>query len=173
MGPCRKSVTFSETSVMAIVTNLSLGPNKRNIWFTQTELDLFKADRSRRARQVRSHIAKQQSPLLGADDILGMEKFLTYQLTKEYLLRREDATRNVLREARRQQQLLRRRQFMASSSRRIRREDEDEEEENNGDDDTVHRLARISAENSQWARERARAAALFLEHDLQQMDLTL
>eukprot|EP00580_Thalassiosira_gravida_P020891 CAMPEP_0201679574 /NCGR_PEP_ID=MMETSP0494-20130426/48792_1 /ASSEMBLY_ACC=CAM_ASM_000839 /TAXON_ID=420259 /ORGANISM="Thalassiosira gravida, Strain GMp14c1" /LENGTH=150 /DNA_ID=CAMNT_0048163101 /DNA_START=29 /DNA_END=478 /DNA_ORIENTATION=+ len=150
---------------MALVTNFSIGPNKRNIWFTQTELDLFKADRSRRAKQVRSHIAKQHSPLLGADDILGMEKFLTYQLTEEYLLRREDVTKNVLREARIQQQLLRRRRFMASisCSRRILREDEDDKEESNGDDDTVHRLASISAENSQWARERGRAAALFLE----------
>jgi len=32
-------------------------------------------------------------------------------------------------------------------------------------DDAIDRLARVSATNSNWARERARAAALFLEQD--------
>ena len=124
---------------MVIVTNLSLGHDKHMIWFAQNELNLFKANMTDHVKKVRFHISKRHTP--SASAILGMEQFLTLQLTNEYKNRRGKLTKEVLKEARWQR-----------AASRIPHND-------------VDQLARISAENSKWARERARAAALFLEQD--------
>jgi len=135
-----RRVSFSETSEMVLVTDLSRSPDKDRIWFTPDELESFKSNMSGYIRLVRLHIAKRHAP--SASNILGLEKFLTVQLTEEYKYRRGKLAREVVEEC------CRRSQYSSAS------ESED-----------VDRLARISAENSKWARERARAAALFLEQD--------
>ncbi len=130
---CCKSVTFSPTSEMAIVTNLTLGPERLDLWYTQDEMNAFKALRSDDAKRIRSRISRRCNPKAG--DVLGMEKFLTVQLTREYAHRRKTLAEEVLAEAR-------------------------------CIDVDVDQLARTSAACSRWARQRARAAASFLEEDL-------
>lgn len=76
---------------------------------------------------------------ISAGYVLGIEKFLTRRLTEEYKARRDRLVREVLGNFRRQERLGR---------------------------VSVSRLARVSAENSEWARERARVAALLLQQDL-------
>ena len=138
----RPRVRFSETSEMMLVTNLSNGPNKRNIWFTQDELDVFKANRTTYIAMVRFHISKQHT--LTASSILGLEKFLTAQLTGEYEFQRRTLAKAVLNETQRQRIL---------AARDVPR------------DELADQLALVAAENSRWTRERARLAALFLEQD--------
>ena len=133
-----RQVTFSKMSEMVLITKLSEGPNKHKLWFTQDELDVSKANMTSYIRMVPLHISKRHTP--SASTILGLEKYFTPQLTAEYRLRRRKLTKEVVTEARLQQMS------------RIPHAD-------------VDRLARLSAENSKWARERARAAALFLEQD--------
>ena len=128
-------VTFSETSEMVLVTNLAEGHDKHKIWFTQDELDSFKSNMSNYIIMVRLHISKCHAP--SASNILGLEKFLTVQLTEEYKFRRGKLAKEIINS-----------QSMPSLLA-----------------NDMERLARISAENSKWARERARAAALFLEQD--------
>ncbi len=108
------------------------------------ELDLFKANMTSYVQIVRFHIAQRSVPT--ASSILGMEKFLTLRLTEEYKIRRGKLTMAVLNEARRQRKLAARGGPHSVES--------------------ADRLAKVAAENSKRARERARAAALFLEQDL-------
>lgn len=124
---------------MIIVTDLSRGPNRHNIWFTPNELDVFKANRTGHMRRVQLQISKRHTP--SASDILGMEKFLSPQLTKEYIVRRSKHKKEVLKEVQSQR--------VAS---RIPHND-------------VDLLAITSGKNSKWARERARVAALLLDKD--------
>ena len=138
----RQRVRFSETNEIMLVTNLSNGPNKRNIWFTQDELDVFKANMSNYIAMVRFHISKQHT--LTASSILGLEKFLTAQLRGEYKFRRRTLAKAVLNETQRQRVL---------AARGVPQ------------DELADQLAWIAAENSRWTRERARLAALFLEQD--------
>eukprot|EP00579_Thalassiosira_antarctica_P027762 CAMPEP_0202006186 /NCGR_PEP_ID=MMETSP0905-20130828/11019_1 /ASSEMBLY_ACC=CAM_ASM_000554 /TAXON_ID=420261 /ORGANISM="Thalassiosira antarctica, Strain CCMP982" /LENGTH=214 /DNA_ID=CAMNT_0048563903 /DNA_START=52 /DNA_END=692 /DNA_ORIENTATION=+ len=135
-------VRFSEMSEMVLITNLSEGPDKHKIWYTRDELDLFKANMFGYIKMVRLHISKSHAP--AASKILGMEKFLTVQLTEEYKFRRGKLRKEVLNEARWQRAAAR---------------------GNPPSDKLVDLLAKIAAEHSKWARERARAAALFLEQD--------
>ena len=121
-----KSVTFSETSQMVLINDLSRGPSKHDIWFTPDELDSFKDRRSLHAKILRWQISKRRKDERpSASDILGLEKYLTIQLTREYLHRRNKLAKEVVGEARRQQQ-----------QQQTSPQDED------GD---VDRLARISA----------------------------
>eukprot|EP00584_Thalassiosira_punctigera_P001133 CAMPEP_0172543596 /NCGR_PEP_ID=MMETSP1067-20121228/13944_1 /TAXON_ID=265564 ORGANISM="Thalassiosira punctigera, Strain Tpunct2005C2" /NCGR_SAMPLE_ID=MMETSP1067 /ASSEMBLY_ACC=CAM_ASM_000444 /LENGTH=116 /DNA_ID=CAMNT_0013330037 /DNA_START=50 /DNA_END=397 /DNA_ORIENTATION=- len=94
----RKSVTFSETSTMVMVSNLSSSLYKQSLWFTQSDLDLFEADNIRHVNAVRSIVSSRHRP--GAEDILGVEKFLSLELTQEYKVRRLRLKRAVLEEAR-------------------------------------------------------------------------
>lgn len=144
MSTKRRRVRFSETSEMVLVTKLSESPDKHNIWFTQDELDLFKANMMSYINVVRLHIAKRRAPT--ASNILGMEKFLTIQLTEEYKFRRAKVAKEVMNTVRWQQML-------AARGNRL------------DYDKSVDVLAKVAAEHSKWARERARAAALFLEQD--------
>ena len=84
----RLRVRFSETSEMVLVTKLSEGPYKHKIWFTQDELDVFKANRTSYIQMVRFYISARHT--LTASNILGMEKFLTVQLSEEYLFLEQD-----------------------------------------------------------------------------------
>ena len=127
---------------MVLVTNLAQTDAKDKIWFTSEELDSFEANMSCYVKMVRLHISKRHAPM--ASNILGLEKFLTVQLTGEYKGRRSKLTKDVVGE-----DAWHRSPACASVP----------------ENEIVERLARISAENSKWARERARAAAMFLEQD--------
>ncbi len=136
MVSCNR-VSFSATSEMATATNMEWRPDKRDVWYTRDDFVLFKADRTGGAKAVRRQISSKRVP--NAGDVLGLEKFMTPQLTREYAQRRERVTWEVLEEA------------------------------NFGNGD-AEQLARVSAANSKWARQRARAAALYLERDLKHRD---
>ena len=131
---------------MAIVDNLSLSREQTtNLWYSEGETDLFKAWFSHRVREVRSQLADhcviidEEGVTINAAAILGLEKHLKPQLTAEYRDRRLALRRAVLAEQRWHHAS----QIPHSA-----------------------RLAMVSAQHSQWARERARAAALFLEQDV-------
>ena len=100
---------------------------------------------SHRVRAVRSQLKSLSSALdeegviINAAAILGLEKYLSPELTEEYKDRRSALERAVLEEHRIHRAL---------------------------DIPHVARLAMVSEKYSQWARERARAAALFLEQDV-------
>ena len=144
-----KQVRFSNRSHEAVVDRLSLCQEQAsNLWYSREETDLFKASLPRRVRDVRSQLKVDHGALLDeelvtidAAAILGLEKYLSREITNEYKIRRLALRRAVLEEHRRNHAL-----------------------------DIAHtaRLAKISAVHSQWARERARAAALFLEYDVMQ-----
>ena len=133
---------------MCLIENLSLREDASNLWYTKEETDLFKAWLSPQVHNVRSYLEEKNSALLDeelitvdAAAILGLEKYLSTELTVEYKNRRLLLKRAVLEEDRWQRSV-----------------------------QIPHpeRLAFISAKNSRWARERARAAALFLEQDVMQ-----
>ena len=143
----KKQVRFSNRNLMALVDNLSLGPEASTLWYSHEETDLFKAWLSHQVHKVRSQLGEHSALLdeelvtINAAAILGLEKYLSSELTAEYKNRRSALQRAVLEEHRWQRTV----QIPHSA-----------------------RLAMISAENSRWARERARAAALFLEQDVMQ-----
>lgn len=129
-------VRFSDASELILVPSLSASPFRHSLWYTRDELDGFKSNMTARIKLIRLHIAKRRAP--PAEHILGLEKFLTLQLTKEYKARRCELTEAVMREARFQR--------WAGAL-------------------DFERMATAASEQSKWARERARAAALFLEED--------
>ena len=148
----QRRVRFSELSSMFLIQRLSdcYPTAKSDLWFSPDEVDQFKANLPCHIRLVRYHVAKEYE--LSASDILGLEKFLTLRLTEEYKSRRSELSNEVLKECRGQQQQ-RRRSSVSSGTAAT------------SQDDAVKILARVSARNSQWARERARASALFLEQE--------
>ncbi len=133
---------------MAIVDNLSISKEqKTKLWYSEEETVLFKAWLLHRIREVRSQLADhfafidKDSVTINAAAILGLEKYLSPELTAEYRDRRLALERAVLAEHR----WHRASQIPHSA-----------------------RLAMVSAQNSLWARERARATALLLEQDVMQ-----
>lgn len=154
----RQSVTFNDTSQMAIVSDLSSIVDRDELWYTPDDLHVSKTNLLFCKQMVKESISsKQTAP--SASAILGLEKFLTDQLTVEYVNRRYKLRKSVLDEARLQEE-----------RRRIRRRNSPHaqaEHDNDHDMDTLT-LARISSEQSKWAYDRARAAALFLQHDQEQ-----
>ena len=134
---------------MAIVDNLSLSlskgkEQKTKLWYSEEETDLLllRACLLRRIREVRSQLTDHRAVIdnegvtinINAAAILGLEKYLSPELTAEYRERRLALERAVLAEHRWHLAW----QIPHSA-----------------------RLAMVSAQNSLWARERARAAALF------------
>ena len=142
-----KKVRFSNTSSMILVEDLSLRDDASNLWYTKEETDLFKAWLEHQVHNIRSYLEENSALLdeelitVNAAAILGLEKYLRSELTVEYKNRRLLLQRAVLEEHRWQHSV----QIPHPA-----------------------RLALISAKNSRWARERARAAALFLEQDVMQ-----
>ena len=140
---------------MVIVDNLSNSKEQTTkLWYSEGEIDLFKAWLSNRIREVQSQLVDhgafidEEGVTINAAAILGLEKYLSPELTAEYRDRRLALQRDVLAEHR----------WHRASQ-------------------IPHpaRLAMVSAHHSVWARERARATALFLEqdvmHDFQEMNL--
>ena len=153
----RQSVTFNDTSQMAIVSDLSTIVDRDELWYTPDDLHASKTNQLFCKQMVKESISSKQVP--PASDILGVEKFLTDQLTVEYVNRRYKLRKSVLDEARWQE-----------ARRRIRRRNSPhaDHDYNYIDDMDMDTLARISSEQSIWAYDRARAAALFLQHDQEQ-----
>ena len=135
-----RRVAFNKSSQMIVVSNLSVGPHKNNIWFTQDEMDLFKLSMPFDINRIRSSISNNH--ILSADHIVGLEKFLSSDLTEEYRTRRDKLKKEILIESWWQKRL--------GYTNYVQ---------------NAERLKIISAENSEWARERAQVAAKFLEKD--------
>ena len=145
----KKQVRFSNKSTVCVFDKSSFTKEQEsNLWYSTEETDRFKAWQAHRVKEVRSQLGDQSALLNGegvtinAAAILGLEKYLTPELTTEYKQRRLALQRAVLEEHRRHHVM------------RVPH--------------STVRLAIISAKHSQWARERARAAALFLEQDVRQ-----
>ena len=87
-----------------------------------------------------STVRDEEDVIINAAAILGLEKYLSSELRAEYKDRRYALERAVLEE------------------HRLHRAMHIPHDES--------RLAKVSARHSQWARERAREVALFLEQDV-------
>ena len=145
----QKQVRFSNKSTMCLFDKLSLSQEQESIlWYSEEETDLMKARHSYQVQDVRSQLEAHRALIIineggvtfSVAAILGLEKYLSPELTAAYKDRRVALQRAVLGEHRRHRVM------------RIPR--------------SAARLAVISAKHSLWARERARAAALFLEQDV-------
>lgn len=131
-----KRVRFCDKSTLIIVKDLSIGHEASNLWYSPEDIDLFKEYLSYSVDIVHSCMKEQSIAHL---DILGLEKYLSPELTEEFTNRRNDLKQSVLEEHRWQR---------ATNIPHITR------------------LAILSARKSSWAREKARAAALFLEEEV-------
>ena len=145
----KKQVRFSNRTTVIVVRRLSLNRElAHKLWYSQEETNLFHVRQSHRVRAVRSQLKSLNSALdeegviINAAAILGLEKYLSPELTEEYKQRRSALEKAVLEEHRIHRAL-------------------------NIQHDAA-RLAVVSEKYSQWARERARTAALFLEQDVLQ-----
>ena len=164
----RRSVTFSETSQQILVRDLSNTSEKDTLWYSAEDLIASKVNLLFCKDKVRESISKRETP--SASSILGIEKYLTEQLTIEYMNRRHMLRKRVLDEARWQE--------ITSQQQRQHHQQQHTDDNNDMtierlayDDQQVDTLARISFEHSRWAYERARAAALFLQQDQEQEDV--
>ena len=101
----RRSVTFSETSQQILVRDLSNISEKDTLWYSAEDLIASKANLLYCKEKVRESISKRQTP--SASSILGVEKYLTEQLTLEYMNRRHMLRKRVLDEARWQEMIIR------------------------------------------------------------------
>ena len=157
-----KQVRFSNRTTISVVDRLSLNQEQASkLWYSKEDIDLFKMSLSLDVHEVRSQLEDNVALLDNEDEevitinaaaILGLEKFLTRELTKEYKIRRNALQRAVLEEHRCHRAL------------KVPHECEHEHEHEH----EARRLAKVSLIHSQWARERARAAGLFLERDVNQ-----
>ena len=130
---------------MAVVDPLSKWASK--LWYSSEEIDLFKESFSKDVHMFHLQIGDQKAAsgkeltTIDAATILGLEKYLSPEIATEYKNRRIALRRVVLEEHRWHRAL----QIPHSA-----------------------RLTTLSAQKSRWAREKARAAALFLEQDVLQ-----
>ena len=127
---------------MVLVLNLAQTDRKHFLWFDTDELESFKSNMHGFISAARLQLSKRQVP--PADVILGLEKHLSVQLTREYKARRSKLYKVVLGE-----DAWHRSRDCAGVPQQ----------------ELMKRLARISGEHSQWAWARARAAAMILEED--------
>lgn len=147
-SPCKrnttkkKSVTFSESSTVYIVANISTHPYKQSIWFTKDELDRIKSIMPHFVHRVQLQLCNRATPSVA--DTLGIERLLSPWLRDEHRTRRRILKKKVV-------------QWHKRLSLVQERCYEDGE-----DYDAVDKLAKISIASSSWARERARAIALNL-----------
>ena len=136
-----KHVRFSETSQMVLVANQTEGIES-NLWYSRNDIGRFKFVRA--YSTVNLNLTKQISnhaiSLLDGE-MLGMEKYLSKELTYEYRHRRKNRMKAVLKEQR-----LQRLNRVSSSGR----------------------ISKIARNYSKWAGQHALAAALLLEHEQEQ-----
>ncbi len=127
---------------MYIIDSLLEVADPDDIWFTREELGSFKSDVVDHIRWVRL----QRGHLLPADKIIGLERFISREVTVENQRRKNTLMREVLNPTAAKDPLP-------------------------DKYDHADRLARISAANSMWERARARMSAMLLEEELVCEDL--
>lgn len=130
-------VSFSKDSQMFVVANRCGEVGHRNkMWYSVDEILSLKADMIRSIAQTRMDISSQS---FCRDKVVGLEKRLSADLAREYKQRKRSLFLAIHAEQRLQNAL------------HIPNPD---------------RIATVSMCHSQWAVERARAAALLLELDI-------
>ena len=160
LGHQRRQVTFAPTIELFLVESHCDNGNGEDgdsdstakpttLWFTLADEELFKSKTIIRIHAVRRIMRLNQSgghaPLSAAGiSLLGLEKFITREVTEEYSRRRQKLMHDILEE----------------SSAHYQHHDA-------GSKNSIEdRLSKISAKNSEWARVQARLSALSLEIDL-------
>ena len=138
---------------MRLVKNLSQSQEQASkLWYSQEEIDQFEGRFSLSVQRFRSQLRQNFALLdkggvtINVAALLGLEKHLTPELTAEYMKRRVDLQRAVLAEHRQHRAMLIPHATATATAR----------------------LAKVSAQHSRWARERARASAVLLEQDVMQ-----
>ncbi|KAL3793566.1 hypothetical protein ACHAW5_002846 [Stephanodiscus triporus] len=130
-------VSFSKDSQMFVVANRRGNVGHRNkMWYSVDELLSLKADMSCLIAQTRMDISSRS---FCWDKLVGLEKRLSAGLAREYKQRKRSLFLAIHAEQRLQKAL---------------------------DIPNPDRIATVSMRHSQWAVERARAAALLLELDI-------
>ncbi|KAL7535202.1 hypothetical protein ACHAWF_005087 [Thalassiosira exigua] len=130
-----RRVSFDDGLAVKHVENFSL-EHKSDLWFSNAEMERFKRDAPRSLRDLRSSLGKISAETLwGVDteEFMGLEKFLSVPLAREIQLRQR-----------------RHRAAIVSEQRRQRAEGVRDAEV----------LAKVSEDESGWARRRARTIAL-------------
>jgi hypothetical protein len=148
-------VRFSKTNVMIIFDdhNHTRGI-KHKLWYSREDVDKFKAETTYIVHSLRNELSRcfstQSSAALidyeSLDESVGSFVGLENRLSGEYLVRRQLLISKVMEE-----HLWQRLRSRVGCS---------------FDDDEAARIASISEENSEWARQRARENALSLQEDL-------
>ena len=135
MKKIKKSVSFSELSMMTVTTNNLSYASKSDLWYTQNDIKSFRLDC---AHMI--HKLKQSSKLRNPTDIMGLEGYL-FNSSVGPMQRRRDVQIAVLLEQHRQ-----RRSGMH-------------------DEDPHILLARASQRASELCRKRAEIIGLIHAHD--------
>jgi hypothetical protein len=159
----RRRVSFAPTSELILVESHCDNGNSEDgdsdstatkpitLWFTRADEELFKSKTIIRIHAVRRIMRLNQSgghappSAAGTLLLLGLEKFITREVTEEYTRRRQKLMHDILEE----------------SSAHYQHHDAGSKKNSIED-----RLSKISAKNSEWARVQARLSALSLEIDL-------
>lgn len=85
-------VTFSETSEMYIVDCFLEEVSPDKMWYTRDELDSFRSNAVNHIKRLRS----QEGRILPADSVIGLERFITREVTEESQRRKNVLMREVL-----------------------------------------------------------------------------
>ena len=146
----RRSVTFSNTSILILINKQQLSSNtKKSLYCTEEDIATFKRNTHLCTRLVQESIARGIVPPI--ESIIGNEKLLTPLIANQYVARRNKLKRSVLKVSRWQE--ANRKPTSRSRNR------------NYADMDF---LACVSSKHSAWARKKAKTAALVLQQDLEE-----
>lgn len=144
----RRSVTFSNTSILILINKQQLSSNtKKSLYCTKEDIATFKRNTHLHARLVQESIARGIVPPI--ESIIGNEKLLTPHIANQYVARRNKLKRSVLKVSRWQEA----NRKPTSRSR---------------DYADMDFLACVSSKHSAWARKKAKTAALVLQQDLEE-----
>ena len=144
----RRSVTFSNTSVLILINKQQLSSDtKKSLYCTEEDIATFKRNTHLCARLVQESIARGIVPPI--ESIIGNEKFLTPHIANQYVARRNKLKRSVLKVSRWQE---------ANRKPTTRSRDYAD----------MDFLACVSSKHSAWARKKAKTAALVLQRDLEE-----
>ena len=142
----RRSVTFSNTSVLILINKQQLSSDtKKSLYCTEEDIATFKRNTHLCARLVQESIARGIVPPI--ESIIGNEKFLTPHIANQYVARRNKLKRSVLKVSR----------WQGANRKPTSRDYAD-----------MDFLACVSSKHSAWARKKAKTAALVLQQDLEE-----
>ena len=145
----RRSVTFSNTSILILINKQQLSSNtKKSLYCTEEDIATFKRNTHLHARLVQESIARGIVPPI--ESIIGNEKLLTPYIANQYVARRNKLKRGVLKVSRWQEA----NRYRKPTSR-------------SRDYADMDFLACVSSKHSAWARKKAKTAALVLQQDLE------